>query len=146
MPSRVRRGVDLVQDRLAGQAGAVRSRPHPAVHLGGEHDLLAAGEVAQRAAGDLLAAAAGVDVGGVEEVDARLEGVPDERPGRVLVEDPLVAAAGRVAPAHAAQGDGRDVESGGAELRVAHDGLLRRCRYREGCGRRQLTLGFTRGS
>ena len=86
-------GVDLVQDRLAGQARAVRPRAHPAVHLGREHDVLARGEVAQRAAGDLLAAAAGVDVGGVEDVDPRVERVLDDRATGGLVEDPRVAAA-----------------------------------------------------
>src|SRR5208282_4444232 len=32
-------GIDLVQDRLARQAGTIGSRPHPAIHLGGDDDL-----------------------------------------------------------------------------------------------------------
>ena len=71
--------VDLGHDRLAGQAGAVRARPHPAVHLGGEHDLVPAGEFPQRTPGDLLAGPVAVDVGAIEEVDAGLDRPPDER-------------------------------------------------------------------
>ena len=52
---------------------------HPAVHLGRDDDLVAAGEVGERAAGDLLARAVGVHVGGVEGGDARLERLADER-------------------------------------------------------------------
>ena len=84
--------VDLGQDRLARQPRAVRARPHPAVHLGGDDDVLAAREVAQRAPGELLARAAGVDIGGVERRDTRLERVADDRAGRLLVEDPRVPA------------------------------------------------------
>jgi hypothetical protein len=51
--------VDLAHDRPAGQAGAVPSRTHPPVDLGRDHDLLAAGEILQRAAKDLLAYRAG---------------------------------------------------------------------------------------
>ena len=46
---------------------------HLAVNLGGDDDLVAAGEIAQRTAGDLLADAQRVDVGGVEEVDAQVK-------------------------------------------------------------------------
>jgi hypothetical protein len=45
--------VDLAHDRPARQAGAVPSRAHPPVDLGRDHDLLAAGEILQRAAEDL---------------------------------------------------------------------------------------------
>ena len=64
--------VDLVEDRLARQAlrrsGPARIAP---ADLGRDDDVVAPREVPQRAAGDLLAGAGGVDVGRVEEVDAR---------------------------------------------------------------------------
>ena len=81
-------------------------------------------EVAQRPPGELLAAAAGVDVRGVERRDAGLERLADDRAGRVLVEDPRVPAAVGVAPAHAAEDHPGDVETGVAELRVAHGASL----------------------
>jgi acyl-CoA reductase-like NAD-dependent aldehyde dehydrogenase len=42
---RRRLGVDLAHDRLARQAGAVRSGPHPSVDLGRNDDLVSAGEI-----------------------------------------------------------------------------------------------------
>jgi hypothetical protein len=49
--------VDLAQDRLARQPAAVRPLAHLAEDLGGDHHLVAPGEVAQRAAENLLAGA-----------------------------------------------------------------------------------------
>ena len=65
------RGVDLLVDLLAGEA-AVGLR-HREEDLGGE-DVGAAVEVLQDLAPRRLGGAAAVDVGGVEEVDAGLEG------------------------------------------------------------------------
>ncbi len=78
--------VDLLHDVLAGQAHAVGSLAHRPEHLGGDHDLLAVGEVRQGAAHDLLAGAVGVHVGRVEEVDAGLDRPLDVGPARLLVE------------------------------------------------------------
>ena len=47
--------------------------------LGGDHHLVALGEVLQRLAGDPLALALGIDVGGVEEVDPGLDRLLEER-------------------------------------------------------------------
>ena len=112
-------GVDLLQDRLAGQTGAVGPGPHPAVDLGGEDDVLAVGVRLQRPAGVLLAGAGGVDVRGVEGVDAGFERRLDRLAGERLVLHPRPARSG-VAPAHAAEGDGRDLEAGVPEVEVAH--------------------------
>jgi len=84
--------VDLGDDRLARQARAVGALEHAAVHLGGDHDLVAAGMLLQHPADDLLAGAVGIDVGGVEEVDAEFERAPDERPALLLGERPRVVA------------------------------------------------------
>ena len=58
MPRR-HRLASISHDRPARQAGAVPSRAHPPVDLGRDHDLLAAGEILQRTAEDLLAYRAG---------------------------------------------------------------------------------------
>jgi hypothetical protein len=49
--------IDLRVDRLARQPASVRGLAHQAVHFGRDDDLVAIGEVAQRAADDLFAAA-----------------------------------------------------------------------------------------
>ena len=114
-------GVDLVHDRLSRQALAVRVVAHLAVHLGGDHHLLAPGKVLQRAAGDLLAGAERIDVRRVEEVDAGLERLLEERPARLLVERPAMRAALDRAVGHAAKADARDFEAGPPEIDIIHD-------------------------
>ena len=74
--------------------------------LGRDHDVVAVREVAQGAAEDLLAGALRVHVRGVEEVDAGVEGVPDERAGIGLAERPDRVAAVRLAVGHRADRDG----------------------------------------
>ena len=110
------RVVDLGHDRLAGQSGAVGSRPHPHVHLGGDDDLVAVREVPQRASDDLLAGPVGVHVGGVEEVDTELEGLLDEGSAVLLGEGPGMGTSFGCAVAHAAQCHPRHVEAGRPEL------------------------------
>lgn len=112
--------VDLGHDRLAGQPATVGPRPHLAVHLGGQHDLVAAGEVGQRPADDLLAGAVGIDVRGVEEVDPCLDGLPYEGPAGLLVQRPAVGTAIGGAVAHTTQADAGDVETGRAEFQIVH--------------------------
>ena len=74
------RGLDPVDDVLAGEAGVVRPVAHPAVHLGGHDGLVAP-------PGDgfpdvLLGDAARVDVRRVDEVDPDVERPVDD-PGRL---------------------------------------------------------------
>ena len=81
------------------------------MHLGGDHDLVAAGEILQRPADDLLAGAVGIDVGGIEEVDAEFQRPLDERPALLLVERPgMVAAIGR-SVRHAAETQARNLKA-----------------------------------
>ena len=112
--------VDLCHDRLARQPGAVRPRPHPSVHLGGEHNLLARDEVPERPADDLLARPARVDVRGIEEVDPGVERAADKRPALVLLQRPGVRPSCRVAIGHAAEANARHFEAGRPELGVLH--------------------------
>ena len=90
--------VDLVEvDVVGAEAGqeasicsmiALRDRPAPPgtvvhleIHLGGQDDVVAAAVLLQRPADDLLRAAGAVDVGGVPEGDAELDGLLEERLG-----------------------------------------------------------------
>jgi hypothetical protein len=84
--------VDLREDGLPRQAHAIGALVHPLVDLGRDHDLAAPRVVEQRAADDLLARAGGVDVGGVEEVDAEVERLLQERSARRLAERPDMCA------------------------------------------------------
>jgi hypothetical protein len=89
--------VDFGEDRLARQPSAVGAGTHPAIDLGGDDHLVAAGEILDRAAENFLAAAERIAVGGVEEIDAGFERLLDERAAFFLAEAPgmvaLVAAA-----------------------------------------------------
>jgi predicted transcriptional regulator len=56
--------------------------------LGGDHDLIARGEILQRAPEHLLADALGVHVSRVEEVDAQFDRALDERAAGLFVQHP----------------------------------------------------------
>ena len=64
--------VDLGHDGLAGQALAVGPGAHRVPDLCADHHVVAVGVIVQRPAEDLLAGAERIQVGGVEEVDARV--------------------------------------------------------------------------
>jgi hypothetical protein len=112
--------IDLGEDRLTGQAAAVRTGTHLAVDLGGEDDLVAVGHVGEGVADDLLGRAIGVDVGGVEEVDPGVERPLDDLPTLGLRQRPLVFAALGIAEGHAADAEHRHVHAGRPELGVTH--------------------------
>ncbi len=128
------RGVDLLGDLGGGEAAIVRVVGHLPPDLGGEDVAVA------RAAGeDLppggLGGAAAVDVGGVEEVDADLEGGVGAGAGLVGLD---AAGVGQPRP----EGDLRYLEVRTAELAITHgspssrgfrDGLPdRRARHPDG--------------
>ena len=79
-----------------------------------------AGRSPQRPADDLLAGAVGIDVGGVEEVDAELERPLDERPALLLVERPGVVAPVRARRSSCSRGRGATPSTGPAELHILH--------------------------
>src|SRR5205823_1997853 len=58
--------VDLGEDRLTRQSGAIGAGTHPAIDLGGNDDLVAAREILDRAAEDFLAAAERIEAGAAE--------------------------------------------------------------------------------
>ena len=107
MPSRCRlpRRTPHVLGLAADPAPSRRRRIADDAELGGDDDLVA--PAADRAADELLVGERAVDVGGVEEVDAELDGAMDRR-------DPfgLVARSVELGHAHAAEAEGRDTGTG----------------------------------
>src|SRR5260370_22637449 len=61
------------EDMLAAEAAAILPRRHRRVHFGRDHELVALRHLTEPAPGDLLADAGRVNIGGVEELDSRLE-------------------------------------------------------------------------
>ncbi len=57
--------VDLGEDRLPRKPGSIGAGTHPAINLGGDHDLVAACEILDRAAEDFLAVAERIAVSSV---------------------------------------------------------------------------------
>jgi hypothetical protein len=104
----------LRQDPAPRVAAAVAALAHLKVHLGGQHDLVAA--ALQRLAGDLLGLAArlAVHVGGVHEVDPLAEGGVDD-PDAVVMVGVAVSA-----EHHGPQAVGAHLDAGAAEGAVVH--------------------------
>src|SRR5262249_19969338 len=82
--------------------------------LGCNHDLVPEGS--QRLAHQLLVGEGTVGLGGVEERDAALERLPDERDRLLLLERRAVAGA----QAHASQTKGRDLQVATTQLALFH--------------------------
>jgi hypothetical protein len=105
--------LDLANDPAARVAELIGIVPHRPVHLGREHDVVApaAGECL---ADDLLRLPACVDVGRVDEVDARIERPVDDADALVVV---------RISPAaehHRAEAERADLDPGACELSIVH--------------------------
>ena len=110
-------GLHLLHDPAAGVPAPVGTVAHREMDLGGDDDAVAAA-ARQRPAHDLLGLTAGVRVGGVDEVDAGVEGPVDD-PGRLLMVG--------VAPAaehHGAEAQGAHLDAGAAEGTHLHGGHL----------------------
>ena len=103
--------VDGGQDGSPTEAAALRTREHPTVHLGGDHDLITGRELPQQLPGELFARSERVDIRGIEGRDPGLDRLPEE--GTTLVDPhaPRVRAEAGLSVAHAAQDDARDLES-----------------------------------
>ena len=117
--------VEFEEDLLAREAAAIGAVAHDAVELGGDHRVFALCVGLEEAAEHALAVAGGIDIGGVEEVDAEVESLAKEGLALLLVEAPCIAAraqcAGRRnAVRHAAETDARDLEASAAKIDVVH--------------------------
>ena len=84
--------VEFKEDLFAGKTFGVGVVAHGVEELGGDDGVFALGVGLEEAAEELFAGAYGVDVGGVEEVDAEVEGLLEEGLAVGLVEGPGVAA------------------------------------------------------
>ena len=95
----------------------VRIIGHGAVELGGQHHIVAS-TTGQGFPEDLLRLPTGVAVGGVDEGDARVQGLVDHLDGGVVV---------GIAPGaehHGTQTEPADGDTGVAQDPVQHDSLL----------------------
>jgi hypothetical protein len=98
----------LLHDRFAGQTGTAWTVVHREEHFRCHDDVVSAGELFERSADGLLGGAGVVAVGGVPEVDAEIEGLPEERRRIVVRDGPAFAA---LSEAHGAHGDPADLEA-----------------------------------
>ncbi|MCY1175310.1 hypothetical protein D9M73_155420 [compost metagenome] len=87
---------------LIGPAGAF---PHVGreEHLGGDHGFFAAGKLPQEFAEDDFRGAGGIAIGSVEEVDALLDRMANDRPAGVFAQGPGMSAGVGFTEGHAAQ-------------------------------------------
>ena len=119
--------LNRVHDVPARGAAVIGPWPHVAEHLGGQHHILAGhADVLQGLADPGLGLAERIDVGGVDEVDATLQGLADDRVDLVLVQpadrlpDPR---AGLAAKGHRPQADFGHEQACAAKLIVFHGGV-----------------------
>ena len=114
----LQRGVDRLEQVLPRVASGVRPLAHGIAGLGGQNDLTPAGKLLDKPADRLLALAAGVEVAGVDEVDAGVERALDDRAAGGFVEHPFSPC--RAADAHGAETEPGNLEVGSAECDVLH--------------------------
>src|SRR3979411_2464519 len=94
---------------------------HPAEHLGGKDNVLAAGVTLDRTADDLLGRPVLVGVRRVPEGDAHLDGLAKERLSILVIQGPGVRVGGCGIPvAHAAQRDSADLQTRLTQAPVLH--------------------------
>ena len=113
---------DRGHDVSAREADGIGARAHPSPDLGRDHHVLARdAELLEAAAEEPLGLALGVDIGGIEEIDAAVDRraqqpghlalveLPDERPETALP-----------AKGHGADADLRDQQAGAPEHSIFH--------------------------
>jgi hypothetical protein len=78
------------------------------------------GELLEGSAEDLLATSIRIHIGGVKEVDTRLNGVADQQLAGFLIERPAGISSGRITEAHTTDANRGNVETCATELYVLH--------------------------
>ncbi|MNE46518.1 hypothetical protein D3C80_1408610 [compost metagenome] len=91
--------------------------------LGGDHQVLAAGQALDDAPHHFLADTGRIEVGQVDEVHPLVQGVGDDRLALFLIEDPRLPVRG--AHVHGAQAQAGDLQAGVAQTDVLHGANLR---------------------
>ncbi|MNV61764.1 hypothetical protein D3C71_1542880 [compost metagenome] len=112
--------VDLRKNCFSGEAGAIWSRLHSAVDLGGDDDVVSGYVVSDRTAENFLARPVRVDIGGIEEVDPEFDRPADKWPALLFWQRPGVAAAIGLPVAHASKAEARNLKAGISKARIVH--------------------------
>ena len=116
-PEPAQRALDGAGDVLGAQHPAARlalDRVDVLGELGGDHDLV--GVRGERLTDELLVGVRPVDLGGVEERDAEVDGTVEQGDHVLPVRHAAVAAG----HGHAAESDGGDLQAAGAECALLH--------------------------
>ncbi len=111
-------GLAAGNDVVAGQPGVVRAAPHRHPHLGGHQHLVPAAR--QDLAQDFLGLAAGVDVGGIDEVDPGVQAHIHLPPGLGHVGRPDVFEWPAAAERHRAHGEHGNPQARPAQRAIFH--------------------------
>ena len=116
----------LREDVDARRAAAVRTLRHAAEHLRRDDDVIPRdAEIAESLPGDRLREAGGIDVRGVDEVDAGIESRAQQAVDLLLLQrSDLLPHAFAAAEGHGAEAEFGDEQAGLAEDVVAHEGEL----------------------
>ena len=117
--------VEFEKDGLPGQTAAIGLVSHGTVDLGGDDDGFAAGVCFQESPENDFAVAARINIGGVEKIDPKIEGLAQEGLAFLFAKDPWVAAGfgfacGRRSIGHAPKTYAGNFEAGLAETDVVH--------------------------
>jgi hypothetical protein len=111
--------VDGMHHMLARQPALIGRRPHGLAQLGRHHDMLAVGgKFLQCPAGDFLAHAQRIDIGGVEEIDPRVQGAHVKGIALAFLQHPVTPL--RRPIGHGPQADFRDFQARGAQTNHIH--------------------------
>ena len=94
------------------------------INFGGDDHRIAASILPQRAAEDLFAAAVGVVVRGIEEVNSAFQRTFNQRTATLFWQRPGMIAAVRFAEGHAAETESGNAKMGIAKRNVVHKTLL----------------------
>ena len=116
----LQRGIDPIEDVLAGKPASVRVVRHGVANLGGHDDFVPGGVFEKRAPQDGFALADGIEIAGVEKIDAAVQRLFDNGPAIGVVEHPFAPVA-RPKP-HGPQGKARDFQIGFSESNILHLG------------------------
>ena len=120
-PKPLKAALDGIKDVPARIARIVGAGAHCAEHLGGDDHVLAPdAEVLQRLPDHLLRGTAGIDIGGVDEVDAMLKRSGDQRLGLTVLEIAHVGPIALAAKGHGAEAEFGDEQASIAECLVTH--------------------------
>lgn len=112
------RAMQRIEHMLAGMAAIVRAGTDLIAKLGGDHQLIALRQFAQHIADDFLARACRIEIGEVDEVNAIVERMADDRLGFGLIKNPGLP--GFRAHIHRAEAEARYFQAGLAKTGILH--------------------------